>query len=86
MIAKKVTNTEVFQRQNWAQRITHAIENSLIPIPMEDWDDWHGPIQSYVKAQKRVEKEMGVTLLIHLFFNLLMGIPMMILGKKLFIL
>ena len=49
---------------------------------MEDWDDRHGPIQHYVKAQKRVEKEIGVTLLINLFFNLLMGIPMVILGKN----
>ena len=58
MLAKKMTNPEVYQRQNWCQRITHAIENSIIPIPMEDWDDQHGPIQHYVKAQKRVEKEM----------------------------
>ena len=82
MLAKKMTNPKVYQRQNWCQRITHAIENSIIPIPMEDWDDQHGPIQHYVKAQKRVEKEMGVTLLINLFFNLLMGIPMVILGKN----
>ena len=84
MLAKKVTNPEVYQRQDWSKRITHALENTLIPMPMEDWDDQHGPIQSYVKAQKQVEKEMGVILFIKLFFQFLMGIPIMILGKKLF--
>ena len=84
MLAKKVTNPEVYQRQDWSKRITHALENTLIPMPMEDWDDQHGPIHSYVKAQKQVEKEMGVILFIKLFFHFLMGIPIMILGKKLF--
>ena len=84
MLAKKVTNPEVYQRQDWSKRITHALENTLIPMPMEDWDDQHGPIHSYVKAQKQVEKEMGVILFIKLFFQFLMGIPIMILGKKLF--
>ena len=81
LISKRITNPMPFKRQNWAKMISHALENCQLPVPMEDWDDHHGPIASYVKAQKKVEHEMACTLLINLLINLIMCIPMAILGK-----
>ena len=81
LISKRITNPMPFKRQNWAKMISHALENCQLPVPMEDWDDHHGPIASYVKAQKKVEHEMAWTLLINLLINLIMCVPMAILGK-----
>ena len=81
LIAKRITNPMPFKRQNLAKMISHALENCQIPVPMEDWDDHHGSIASYVKAQKKVEHEMAWTLLINLLINLIMCVPMAILGK-----
>ena len=81
IVAKKCSNPGPFQRQNWVKRITHALENCQIPVPMEDWDDHQGTIEHYIKAQKQVMLEMKWTLLVNLLINLSMCIPMTILGK-----
>ena len=80
---KRLTNPGPFQRQNWAQRIIHAVENCMIPVPMEDWDDHHGTINFYIEAQKKVKCEMQWTLLVNLLMNIIMCIPMTILGMSL---
>ena len=80
---KRLTNPGPFQRQNWAQRIIHAVENCMIPVPMEDWDDHHGTINFYIEAQKKVKCEMKWTLLVNLLMNIIMCIPMIILGRSL---
>ena len=81
IVAKKCSNPNPYQRQNWVKRITHALENCQIPVPMEDWDDHHGTIEHYIEAQKKVMLEMKWTLLVNLLINLIMCIPMTILGK-----
>ena len=81
LIAKRLSNPEPFKRQNWIQMIAHGIENCQIPVPMEDWDDQHGSIEYYSRAQKTVEVEVGLTMIVNLIFNLILTVPMWILCK-----
>ena len=80
---KRLANPGPFQRQNWVKRFIHGLENCMIPVPMEDWDDHHGTINFYIEAQKKVKSEMKWTLLVNLLMNIIMCIPMIILGRSL---
>ena len=80
---KRLANPGPFQRQNWVQRFIHGLENCMIPVPMEDWDDHHGTINFYIEAQKKVKSEMKWTFLVNLLMNIIMCIPMIILGRSL---
>ena len=81
VLIKRLSNPMPFKRQSYTQIIALGIENCQIPVPMEDWDDQHGSIKSYVKAQKRVDIEMGCTIAFNWIVNLLMTIPIWILCK-----
>ena len=82
ILVKRLSNPLPFKRQNWIYMIANGIENCQIPVPMEDWDDQHGSIDYYVKAQKKVELEMGLTMVVNFVFNLIMTVPMWILCKN----
>ena len=81
MIAKRLSNPLSFKRQSWLEIFTNCSESSQIPTVFEDWDDVHGPIESYKRAQRKVEHEMGWTLMVNLIMNLLKCVPMIILGN-----
>ena len=80
---KRLANPGPFHRQNWVQRFINGLENCMIPVPMEDWDDHHGTINFYIEAQKKVKSEMKWTFLVNLLMNIIMCIPMIILGRSL---
>ena len=81
MLGKKIANPLQFKRQTWLEILTNCSESSQIPMVFEDWDDVHGPIESYKKAQRKVEHEIGWTLVVNLIMNLFKCVPMIILGK-----
>ena len=81
MLGKKIANPLQFKRQTWLEILTNCSESSQIPMVFEDWDDVHGPIESYKKAQRKVEHEIGWTLVVNQIMNLLKCVPMIILGK-----
>ena len=85
MLGKKIANPLQFKRQTWLEILTNCSESSQIPMVFEDWDDVHGPIESYKKAQRKVEHEIGWTLVVNQIMNLLKCVPMIILGKILFL-
>ena len=58
---KCFVNPSTFQRQTFLENLTHSLGNCQIPLPIEDWDQTQGSIQSYKKAQRKVEHEIGST-------------------------
>ena len=82
LIAKRLSNPKTFKKQSVLENVTHALQNCQIPAPLEDWDQTQGSIQSYKKAQLKVEHEIASTLAVNLLMNLIMCAPMIILCKK----
>ena len=82
ILIKRFSNPMAFKRQSIIRMIALGIENCQIPGPMEDWDDYHGPINQYAKAQKKVEVEMGLAIVLNWIFSIIMTIPMWILCKS----
>ena len=86
LIAKRLSNPVVFKRQSWLFVITNALESCNIPVILEDWDNQDTTIENYVKAQRKVEHEMGWNIVINSLVNAAMTTPMAILGKNFVIL
>ena len=82
LIAKRLSNPNSFKKQSVLENVTHALQNCQIPAPLEDWDQTQGSVQSYKKAQLKVEHEIASTLAVNLLMNLIMCAPMIILCKK----
>lgn len=49
---KCFANPSTFQRQTFLENLTHSLGNCQIPLPIEDWDQTQGSIQSYKKSPK----------------------------------
>ena len=82
ILVKKLCNPMPFKRQSHTQIIALGMENCQIPVPMEDWDDHHRSIGSYPKAQKKVDTEIRLSILVNWIFNIIMTIPFWIFSKS----
>ena len=78
---KKYSNPGPFGRQSWLDRCIHAMENSQIPSPMEDFEELPGSLIDHLERSKKVIKEIGLTILVNTIQHLVMLIPIFILCK-----
>ena len=83
VILKGVTNKPVFKRQHWLGVTMHALENSHVPFPMEDWDELKGDVKEHEIRAAKVMIEMASVMFVNLVTNAFFLSPMIILGKLL---
>ena len=81
IIAKKLSNPEVFKRLPWNVLITNGIENVWMQAPLQDWDDEYSNIPEYKNKQKKNALEMFAVIFINMTISILMLIPIWILRK-----
>ena len=81
MAVKKLFNPTNFEKQSYLDRIIHAMENTQIPAPMNDWDEGPGSVKVHKKRRKTVEIEIAMTILANFLVHCLMLFPLEILGK-----
>ena len=81
MAVKYFANPEIFGQQSYLDRIIHAMENSLIPAPMKDWDEGSGAIKEHKKRRKKVEIEIAMTIFANFIVHCVMLFPLEILGQ-----
>ena len=80
VILKAVTNWQIFKRRHWLDLIMHALENSHVPFPMEDWDELKGDVKEHEVRAAKVIIEMVVIMWVNLVTNAVFLSPMIILG------
>ena len=81
MGVKKMFNPTNFAKQSYLDRMIHAMENTQIPAPMNDWDEGPGSIKVHKERRKTVEIEIAMTILANFLVHCLMLFPLEILGK-----
>ena len=81
LVLKRIINPESFQRQHWLDKIMHALENSHVPFPMEDWDQLSGSVQDHHERASKVMNEMFAVIVTNAFTNSILLSPLVILGK-----
>lgn len=81
IVAKRITNPEVFKRTSWIDLFIHGLSCCLIPHPLEEWDEANGTFAMHKMRQKIVWKEMFASILLNLGFNIAFLSPLIILGK-----
>ena len=80
LLLKGVINRQIFKRQHWLDMFMHALENSHVPFPMEDWDEMKGTVTEHEFRAKKVMFEMVATMLVNLITNAFLVSPLVILG------
>ena len=80
-LVKKFSNPGPFSRQDWLDKIIHSMENSMLPSPLEDFEELPGTVDEHVKRSKLLIKEIGWTILANFFQHLLLMSPLCILCK-----
>ena len=80
---QKYSNPTPFARQDWLDKIIHAMENSQIPSPVEDFEEKPGTVSEHVTRSKKIIKEMGSTIVANFFYHIIMLAPIFILCKYL---
>merc|ERR1712062_186831 len=82
MGVKKMFNPTNFAKQSYLDRMIHAMENTQIPAPMNDWDDGPGSIKAHKERRKTVEIEIAMTILANFLVHCLMLFPLEILASQ----
>ena len=80
-LVKKFSNPAPFSRQDWLDKIIHSMENSMLPSPLEDFEELPGSVDEHVERSKLLIKEIGLTILTNFFQHLLFMSPLCILCK-----
>ena len=83
IILKAVINWQIFKKQHWLDLMMHALENSHVPFPMEDWDELKGDVKEHEIRAAKVMIEMASVMFVNLVTNAFFLSPMIILGKLL---
>ena len=80
-VAKYKTSTYFVYRMNFVEKFIHAFENTNIPFNSQEWDDGKGDASELKMRMEANHKEMRLLICIQTFFNLLLMLPMLILGE-----
>ena len=80
-LVKKFSNPGPFSRQDWLDKIIHSMENSMLPSPLEDFEELPGTVDEHVERSKLLIKEIGLTILANFLQHLLFMSPLCILCK-----
>ena len=63
------------------KRIIHAMQKSHLPFSYQNWHEGNGSCLDHMKRKKLVQKEVLMSTIINLAFNMVMLIPLVILCK-----
>ena len=66
---------------NWLEKIIHCLENLNIPYNAKEWDDAKDNARRHRWRMKLNLKEVQAVILIKIVFNLILLLPMVLLGK-----
>ena len=80
IIIVKVLSVDGLKWKDWFDLVLHCLENSNIPFPWRDWDQGGGNLYEYRRRFKNVNKEMMWTMIVNLFFHLLLMTPLLFTG------
>ena len=82
ILVTKMMFSKPFRKLNWIEMIIHAMENTNLADPVEDWDmQKSGNCSDHYKRMKSVQKEVLAVIGINFFFNATMLTPLYILCK-----
>ena len=80
LILKIYTNPLVFRKLSWIDSTIHIFYCCFIPCPMEEWDAEKGTVTMHKMRKDLVFKEMLASMCLNFSFNLLLMVPLIILG------
>ena len=66
---------------NWLEKVIHCLENLNIPYNAKEWDDSKDNARRHRWRMKLNLKEVQTVILIKTIFNLILLLPMVLLGK-----
>ena len=77
----KLTKSDKFRESNKLDKLIHATENINIAYPFQDFDFLNGSAGEHRKRFKEVNKEVILTMMVNLVFNILLLGPLWYTGK-----
>ena len=77
-----MTVDNLFKKLNLLEAVVHAVENTNLAYPVEDWDKQKGTVAHFRLMSRRVWREMITTITINFFWAFIMLIPMFYTGKN----
>ena len=82
VLFKRLTNPLPFKKLSFMDLIIHGICSCFIPHPMEEWDEEQGTVAMHKVRKKLVLKEVLVSTILNFCINLILLIPIVILGNN----
>ena len=80
IVIVKVLLVDGLKWKDWFDLLLHCLENGNIPFPWKDWDQDGGNLEDYRRRFRQVNKEMMWTMIVNLFFHLLLMTPLLVTG------
>ena len=81
LLLVKMKLSKTFQAADTTKKITHVLEVVNLPAIFGDWDQGDQVAEVYQNRFKDTQKEMGVIVVIHYFFNMLLLTPIFVTGQ-----
>ena len=81
-IGKYFTVDNFFKKLNLLDVFVHAVENTNLAYPVEDWDKQKGDVAHFRQKSREVWQEIFTTITINIFWAFIKLIPMFYTGKR----
>ena len=81
VLFKRIANPLTFKKLSFVDLIIHGICSCFIPHPMEEWDEEQGTVAMHKVRKQLVLKEVLISIILNFCINLLLLIPIVILGN-----
>ena len=82
-IADKIWSDNIDESATMWDRILHAMQKCSFPFPYTNWHEENGNCHDHLRRKKASNQEVLTTILINLFFNMVLLIPLPIFCKVL---
>ena len=82
LIGKYFTVDSMFKKLNLLEAVVHAVENTNLAYPVEDWDKQKGNVVQFIQMSRKVWQEMFTMITINFFWAFIKLVPMFYTGKN----